>query len=212
MTHAYTIEHTQDAPVCAACGEPVSYADEGGCVGTLPNAYHMRATCVLEAYRREAARVETLRESVEEAIQALEALPARTSAAQLFDVRVGLRAALNAQADHAWNLPVPKTLDLCMVPLEYLRAAPWAKRPHPPLVETIAKKFDLRLFGFLTVSKQSDTEFIVIDGMERWEALLRLGASGAPCFVLSGLTEKREAEIRMEMCRPAHAPSARRGT
>jgi hypothetical protein len=41
-------EHT----ACAACGEPVSYTDEGGCVGTHPNAYHMRAECLLEAYRR----------------------------------------------------------------------------------------------------------------------------------------------------------------
>jgi hypothetical protein len=44
------IEHTP----CAACGKPVSYTDEGGCVGTHPDAYHMRAECLLEAYRRAA--------------------------------------------------------------------------------------------------------------------------------------------------------------
>lgn len=93
--------------------------------------------------------------------------------------------------------------DPVMVPLEHLRAPAWAKAPHPPLVDTIAEKFDPRLLGFLTVSQRSDTEFVVIDGMDRWEALLRLRAPEAPCFVLTGLTEKREAEIRMELCRPA---------
>lgn len=47
--------------VCAACGEPVSYTDEGGCVGTDP-AYHMRAECLLEACRREHAELEEARQ------------------------------------------------------------------------------------------------------------------------------------------------------
>jgi hypothetical protein len=42
---------------CAACGEPVSYADEGGCVGTDP-AYHFKAECLLEAARRADAQLE----------------------------------------------------------------------------------------------------------------------------------------------------------
>lgn len=88
--------------------------------------------------------------------------------------------------------------DIALIPLEHLRAAPWAKEPHPPLVNAIAKKFDPRLLGVLTVSKRSDTEFIVIDGRERWEALLRLGVPEAPCFVLRGLTEQREGEIYAE--------------
>jgi hypothetical protein len=91
--------------------------------------------------------------------------------------------------------------DIVLVPLEHLRAAKWAKEPHPPLVKTIAERFDPRLLGVLLVSKRSDTEFVVIDGRERWEALLRLGIPEAPCFVLRGLTEKREAEIRMELSR-----------
>lgn len=100
-----------------------------------------------------------------------------------------------------------------MVPLEYLRAAPWAKPPYPPLVQTIAEKFDPRLFGVLTVSKRSETEVIVIDGMVRWEALVRLRAREAPCVVLSGLTPKREAEIRMELILPARIePSPREAT
>lgn len=52
---------------CAACGEPVSYTDEGGCVGTLPNAYHFRASCLLEALRRESAEAERLRERIDAA-------------------------------------------------------------------------------------------------------------------------------------------------
>lgn len=91
--------------------------------------------------------------------------------------------------------------DVVLVPLEHLRAAKWAKEPHPPLVKTIADGFDPRLLGVLTVSKRSATEFIVIDGRVRWEALLQLGESEAPCFVLEGLTEKREAKIRMEFSR-----------
>lgn len=43
---------------CAACGEPVSYKDEGGCVGTEPNAYHFKAECLLEAARRESSRAD----------------------------------------------------------------------------------------------------------------------------------------------------------
>lgn len=88
-----------------------------------------------------------------------------------------------------------------LVPLEHLRAAEWAKEPHPPLVKTIVERFDPRRLGALIVSKRSDAEFLVIDGMERWEALLRLGVPEAPCLVLRGLTEKREAEIRMELSR-----------
>jgi hypothetical protein len=42
---------------CAACGEPVSYTDEGGCVGTDP-AYHFKAECLLEAVRRADADLE----------------------------------------------------------------------------------------------------------------------------------------------------------
>lgn len=43
--------------VCAACGEPVSYTDEGGCVGTDP-AYHFKAECLLEAARRADAQLQ----------------------------------------------------------------------------------------------------------------------------------------------------------
>lgn len=100
------------------------------------------------------------------------------------------------------NYPVPTSkAELLLVPLEHLRAAKWAKEPHPPLVNAIVERFDPQLLGVLTVSKRSDTEFIVIDGMERWEVLLRLGVPVAPCFVLVGLTETREAEIRRELIR-----------
>lgn len=72
-----------DQTACAACGEPVSYTDDGGCVGTDP-AYHFKAECLLEAARRERAEAESLltafrvKEAENERLrEALRALPDR---------------------------------------------------------------------------------------------------------------------------------------
>jgi hypothetical protein len=93
-------------------------------------------------------------------------------------------------------------IDICLLPLALVRAPSWAKAPDPPIVERIAEQFDPRMAGFLIVSQRSPTDFVVIDGMVRWEALLRLDATWWPCFVHTGLTEQREVEIRMALCRP----------
>jgi hypothetical protein len=89
--------------ICAACGEPVSYTDEGGCVGTDP-AYHFKAECLLEAARR--ADFE-----LQQAVEALELVTRerRVNARGQIEPRPSLAAeiAITALAALKERYPVP---------------------------------------------------------------------------------------------------------
>lgn len=64
-------------------------------------------------------------------------------------------------------------------------------------VSRIAREFDARLFGIVTVSQRADGSYWILDGQHRVEALKKMGkgATMIPCEVLSGLTYQQEAHI-----------------
>src|SRR5262249_29414170 len=61
-------------------------------------------------------------------------------------------------------------------------------------VQDIVLNFNEYDLGFLTVSRRAH-ENVLLDGQQRWTALLRLGIAEAPCEVMEGLTEEQEIMI-----------------
>lgn len=83
-----------------------------------------------------------------------------------------------------------------------LRPAEFCKSPMFGFVAHIAEQFDPDLLGTLFVSKRSETDHVIIDGVHRWTALCQLtdGPSAqALCFVIEGLTPSQEAQIYMAL-------------
>lgn len=69
------------------------------------------------------------------------------------------------------------------------------QRPlNEPLVRKIIVNFNEYDLGHLTVSRRAH-ESVLLDGQQRWTALIRMGFVEAPCEVFEGLTYEQEVMI-----------------
>lgn len=82
-----------------------------------------------------------------------------------------------------------------VLPLTKLMVDDAYQRPLTNFVEKIRNNYDPALLGTLVVSKRSSSEYAVVDGQTRKEALAELGQAAAPCLVYIGLTQAQEASL-----------------
>src|SRR6266699_1521221 len=76
-------------------------------------------------------------------------------------------------------------------------------------VRQIIQEFNELDLGRLTVSRRTNEQIVIIDGQQRWTALMRMGIAEAPCEVLEGLT--LEQEIMTFVVRNDDRTSVRKG-
>lgn len=85
------------------------------------------------------------------------------------------------------------------IPIEYLKPAEWAQNPPRGLIERIVEQPHPMLFGAIHVSMRSESEYVIIDGRVRVEAMIRLNIKLVLCVVETGLTQREEAEMRVKL-------------
>lgn len=88
---------------------------------------------------------------------------------------------------------------LPQLPIEHLTASDFHLGPLHRLVDEIVAKPDARLWGVICVSMRSATDYRILDGVQRVEAMRRLGHRTVLCFVLVGLTPREEARRYTEI-------------
>jgi hypothetical protein len=74
------------------------------------------------------------------------------------------------------------------------------REPHEGRIESIRRNFNEYDLGFLVASERTadrlgEGHYALLDGQQRWNALLRLGFKWAPCEVIQGLTLEQEIMV-----------------
>ncbi len=62
-------------------------------------------------------------------------------------------------------------------------------------INRIAKNFDSRVFGAVSVGRRPDNSFFVIDGQQRLAAAVKIGMTSVPCMVFDVSNDREEASL-----------------
>lgn len=96
------------------------------------------------------------------------------------------------------NTRLETTGQLTWLRVDRLSIDPAYQRPiNETKVRAIARDFDPNAFGALYVSKRNDGSHVILDGQQRWNALIRMewGDQKVPAVVYTGLTQPAEAAL-----------------
>jgi hypothetical protein len=66
-------------------------------------------------------------------------------------------------------------------------------------ISRIAKQFDSRVFGAVSVGRRPDSSLFVIDGQQRLAAAVRVGMTSVPCMVFDVTNDREEASLFTEI-------------
>lgn len=87
-----------------------------------------------------------------------------------------------------------KKEELMDIAVNELEKASYNRQLNMATVRSIANNFDRRIFGHIVVSRR-DNKYYIIDGQHRVHAARVRGLRTVPCKVVSGLTERQEADL-----------------
>jgi hypothetical protein len=71
----------------------------------------------------------------------------------------------------------------------------YQRSKHNTHISRIAKDFDSRVFGAISVGRRRDGGMFVIDGQQRLSAAIRKGLQSGPCVIFDVDSDKEEAHI-----------------
>lgn len=71
----------------------------------------------------------------------------------------------------------------------------YQRNRHNTHIFRIARDFDCRVFGAISVGRRTDGNLFVIDGQQRLSAAIRKGIPSIPCVVFDVQSDKEEAHI-----------------
>lgn len=101
---------------------------------------------------------------------------------------------LRAEQRDEWQREWPFTVEL--LPLGWLFAdRSYQRDPIDAFIESAVAKFDPTLVGTIDVSMRSESEFAILDGLQRSQIVTRVGKKAVWCSVYRGMSIGHEAEF-----------------
>jgi hypothetical protein len=86
--------------------------------------------------------------------------------------------------------------DVDLVPVSKLFAdTKYQRPPLEPFIERLVREFDETLVGAIDVSARSDGRYAILDGLQRFSAVKKVGKATVHCSIYRGMTLAEEAEF-----------------
>lgn len=101
---------------------------------------------------------------------------------------------LRAEQRDEWQREWPFTVEL--LPLDWLSADhSYQRDPIDAFIAASVAKFDPTLVGTIDVSMRSESEFAILDGLQRSQIVAQVGKKAVWCSVYRGMSINHEAEF-----------------